>query len=60
MDAKLSVDLVLQFLLDLFSQFILNFNMNVMEKYLPKSLTMLKTVEQDMKKSKPVLLVFVV
>ncbi|XP_031261018.1 uncharacterized protein LOC116119220 [Pistacia vera] len=43
MDVELSMDFVLQSLPDSFSQFILNFNMNAMEKSLSKLLCMLKT-----------------
>ncbi|XP_031286365.1 uncharacterized protein LOC116145058 [Pistacia vera] len=57
MEAKLSIDLVLQSLPNSFSQFIMNFNMNSIEKSLSELLNMLKTVEKDMKKSKLVMLV---
>ncbi|XP_031247981.1 uncharacterized protein LOC116105713 [Pistacia vera] len=56
-EAKLSIDLVLQSLPDSFSQFIMNFNMNSMEKSPLELLNMLKTSEKDMKKSKLVMLV---
>ncbi|KAK9036844.1 hypothetical protein V6N11_021769 [Hibiscus sabdariffa] len=56
---ELAIDVVLQSLSDSFSQFILNFNMNEIEKTLPQSLGMLRTVEGNMKKggSKSVLMV---
>ena len=57
MDFELSIDLILQSLPDSFSQFVMNFNMNNMERTLSQLMNMLKTAEADMKKSKPVLLV---
>ncbi|XP_031280706.1 uncharacterized protein LOC116139187 [Pistacia vera] len=57
MDVELSMDIVMQSLLDSFSQFILNFNMNAMEKTLSELLRLLKTMEKDMTKFKLVLLV---
>ncbi|KAL4281419.1 hypothetical protein GQ457_03G015150 [Hibiscus cannabinus] len=56
---ELAIDLVLQSLPDCFSQFILNFNMNEIEKTLPQLLGMLRTAEGNMKKggSKSVLMV---
>ncbi|KAL4386179.1 hypothetical protein GQ457_09G016860 [Hibiscus cannabinus] len=56
---ELAIDVVLQSLPDSFSQFILNFNMNEIEKTLPQLLGMLRTVEGNMKKggSKSVLMV---
>ena len=51
----LYVDLVLQSLLDLFSQFIINFNMNKLELTLPRLLNMLKEAKSTIKKEKPVL-----
>ncbi|KAK8713562.1 hypothetical protein V6N13_148775 [Hibiscus sabdariffa] len=56
---KLAIDVVLQSLPDSFSQFILNFNMNEIEKTLPQLLGMLRTAEGNMKKggSKFVLMV---
>ncbi|KAL4334613.1 hypothetical protein GQ457_07G009640 [Hibiscus cannabinus] len=56
---ELAIDVVLQSLLDSFSQFILNFNMNEIEKTLPQLLGMLRTAEGNMKKggSKSVLMV---
>ncbi|KAL4367289.1 hypothetical protein GQ457_05G022980 [Hibiscus cannabinus] len=56
---ELAIDVVLQSLLDSFSQFILNFNMNQIEKTLPQLLGMLRTAEGNMKKggSKSVLMV---
>ncbi|KAL4310633.1 hypothetical protein GQ457_01G017150 [Hibiscus cannabinus] len=56
---ELAIDVVLQSLPDSFSQFILNFNMNEIEKTLPQLLGMLRIVEGNMKKggSKSVLMV---
>ncbi|KAL4290544.1 hypothetical protein GQ457_14G020200 [Hibiscus cannabinus] len=55
----LAIDVVLQSLPDSFSQFILNFNMNEIEKTLPQLLGMLRTADGNMKKggSKSVLIV---
>ena len=57
LDAELQMDLILQSLPDSYAPFIMNFNMNTMEKTLSELLNMLRTAEQDLKKSKPVLLV---
>ncbi|KAK8619728.1 hypothetical protein V6N13_136008 [Hibiscus sabdariffa] len=56
---ELAIDVVLQSLPDSFSQFILNFNMNEIQKTLPQLLGMLRTAEGNMKKggSKSVLMV---
>ncbi|KAL4290160.1 hypothetical protein GQ457_14G019690 [Hibiscus cannabinus] len=56
---ELAIDVVLQSLPDSFSQFILNFNMNEIEKTLPQLLGMLRTADGNMKKggSKSVLIV---
>ncbi|KAL4346901.1 hypothetical protein GQ457_17G009080 [Hibiscus cannabinus] len=56
---ELAIDVVLQLFPDSFSQFILNFNMNEIEKTLPQLLGMLRTAEGNMKKgeSKSVLMV---
>ncbi|KAK9008737.1 hypothetical protein V6N11_075620 [Hibiscus sabdariffa] len=56
---ELAIDVILQSLPDSFSQFILNFNMNEIEKTLPQLLGMLRTIEGNMKKggSKSVLMV---
>ncbi|KAL4277814.1 hypothetical protein GQ457_03G017540 [Hibiscus cannabinus] len=56
---ELAIDVVLQSLPDSFNQFILNFNMNEIEKTLPQLLGMLRTAEGNMKKgrSKSVLMV---
>ncbi|KAK8644739.1 hypothetical protein V6N13_124039 [Hibiscus sabdariffa] len=56
---ELAIDVVLQSLPDSFNQFILNFNMNEIEKTLPQLLGMLSTAEGNMKKggSKSVLMV---
>ncbi|KAK8694591.1 hypothetical protein V6N13_072139 [Hibiscus sabdariffa] len=56
---ELAIDVVLQSLPDSFNQFVLNFNMNEINKTLPQLLGMLRTVEGNMKKggSKSVLMV---
>ncbi|KAK8555198.1 hypothetical protein V6N12_009351 [Hibiscus sabdariffa] len=56
---ELETDLILQSLPDSFKPFILNFNMNEINKTLPQLLGMLRTVEGDMKKdgSKSILVV---
>ncbi|KAK8521659.1 hypothetical protein V6N12_031550 [Hibiscus sabdariffa] len=56
---ELAIDVVLHSLPDSFSQFILNFNMNEIEKTLPQLLGMLRNAEGNMKKggSKSVLMV---
>ncbi|KAK8571248.1 hypothetical protein V6N13_103377 [Hibiscus sabdariffa] len=56
---ELAIDVVLQSLPHSFSQFILNFNMNEIEKTLPQLLGMLRTAEGNMKKggSKSILMV---
>ncbi|KAK9033244.1 hypothetical protein V6N11_018279 [Hibiscus sabdariffa] len=47
---ELAIDVVLQSLPESFNQFILNFNMNEIEKTLPQLLGMLRTAEGNMKK----------
>ncbi|KAK8574325.1 hypothetical protein V6N13_016126 [Hibiscus sabdariffa] len=47
---ELAIDVVLQSLSDSFNQFLLNFNMNEINKTLPQLLGMLRTVEGNMKK----------
>ncbi|KAL4362102.1 hypothetical protein GQ457_04G019440 [Hibiscus cannabinus] len=56
---ELAIDVVLQSLPDSFNQFVLNFNMNEINKTLPQLLGMLRTAEGNMKKggSKSVLMV---
>ncbi|KAK8708635.1 hypothetical protein V6N13_059673 [Hibiscus sabdariffa] len=56
---ELAVDVVLQSLPDSFNQFVLNFNMNEINKTLPQLLGMLRTAEGNMKKggSKSILMV---
>ncbi|KAL4272076.1 hypothetical protein GQ457_13G016580 [Hibiscus cannabinus] len=56
---ELAIDVVLQSLPDSFNQFVLNFNMNEINKTLPQVLGMLRTVEGNMKKggSKSILMV---
>ena len=52
MDNKLSQDLILQSLLDFFSQFVLNYHMNKFNNSLLELLNMLKTVESHSKGDK--------
>ncbi|KAK8547494.1 hypothetical protein V6N12_031631 [Hibiscus sabdariffa] len=56
---ELATDLILQSLSDSFKPFVLNFNMNEINKTLPQLLGMLRTAEGDMKKdgSKSILVV---
>ncbi|KAK8680523.1 hypothetical protein V6N13_109466 [Hibiscus sabdariffa] len=56
---KLATDVILQSLLDNFKPFVLNFNMNEINKTLPQLLGMLRTAESDLKKngSKSILMV---
>ncbi|KAK8669506.1 hypothetical protein V6N13_106934 [Hibiscus sabdariffa] len=56
---ELATDVVLQSLPDSFNQFVMNFNMNEINKTLPQLLGMLRTAESNMKKggSKSVLMV---
>ncbi|KAK8506958.1 hypothetical protein V6N12_009269 [Hibiscus sabdariffa] len=55
----LAIDVVLQSLSDSFNQFVLNFNMNEINKTLPQLLGMLRTAESNMKRggSKSILMV---
>ncbi|KAK9018686.1 hypothetical protein V6N11_033733 [Hibiscus sabdariffa] len=48
---ELATDVVLQLLPDSFNQFVLNFNINEINKTLPQLLGMLRTAEGNMKKS---------
>ncbi|KAG8485771.1 hypothetical protein CXB51_019116 [Gossypium anomalum] len=50
---ELATDVILQSLLDSYSQFVLNFNMNEIDKTLPQLLSMLRTAEGNMKKVRP-------
>ncbi|KAL4366838.1 hypothetical protein GQ457_05G023820 [Hibiscus cannabinus] len=56
---ELAIDVVLQSLSDSFNQFVLNFNMNEINKTLPQLLGMLRIAEGNMKKggSKSILMV---
>ena len=54
-DDNLCVDIVLQFLPDSFSQFIMNFNMNKLKVTLLELLNMLREAKSTIKKEKPVL-----
>ncbi|KAK2429799.1 secreted RxLR effector protein [Trifolium repens] len=58
LEKELATDLILQSLPDSFNQFILNFNMNDLDKTLPELLSMLRTAEQNLKsKGKSILMV---
>ncbi|KAK8556372.1 hypothetical protein V6N12_002776 [Hibiscus sabdariffa] len=50
LNIELAIDVVLQSLPDSFNQFMLNFNMNEINKTLPQLLGMLRTAESNMKK----------
>ncbi|KAG8474922.1 hypothetical protein CXB51_031617 [Gossypium anomalum] len=56
---ELATDVILQSLSDSYSQFVLNFNMNEIDRTLPQLLSMLRTAEGNMKKvgPKPILMV---
>ena len=56
---ELATDVILQSLPDSFNQFVINFNMNEINKTLPQLLGMLRTAESNMKKdgSKSILMV---
>ncbi|KAK9033449.1 hypothetical protein V6N11_018482 [Hibiscus sabdariffa] len=56
---ELAIDVVLQLLQDSFNQFVLNFNMNEINKTLPQLLGMLRTAESNIKRggSKSILMV---
>ncbi|KAG8491022.1 hypothetical protein CXB51_014154 [Gossypium anomalum] len=56
---ELATDVILQSLPDSYSQFVLNFNMNEIDKTLPQLLSMLRIAERNMKKvgPKPILMV---
>ncbi|KAK8578773.1 hypothetical protein V6N12_069117 [Hibiscus sabdariffa] len=56
---ELATDVILQSLSDSFKPFVLNFNMNEINKTLPQLLGMLRTTESDLKKngSKSILMV---
>ncbi|XP_052885251.1 uncharacterized protein LOC128293778 [Gossypium arboreum] len=56
---ELATDVILQSLPDSYNQFVLNFNMNEIDKTLTQLLSMLRTAENDMKKvgPKPILMV---
>ncbi|XP_027182329.1 uncharacterized protein LOC113780754 [Coffea eugenioides] len=52
MDQELNVDLVLQFLPDSFSQFVMNYQMNNLQHTLSQLLNVLKTAKKEIKKGK--------
>ena len=55
LDDNMCIDFILQSLLDSFSRFIMNFNMNKLEVTLPKLLNMLRETESTINKEKLVL-----
>ncbi|KAK9019154.1 hypothetical protein V6N11_034193 [Hibiscus sabdariffa] len=59
LNIELAIDVVLQSLPNSFNQFVLNFNMNEINKTLPQLLGMLRTAESNMKKggSKSIIMV---
>ena len=57
MDHELSIDLVLQSLLESYSQIVLNFNMNKLKATLPELVNMHVNVEPNIKKDKRYVLV---
>ncbi|XP_016742953.1 uncharacterized protein [Gossypium hirsutum] len=50
---KLATDVILQLFSDSFSQFVLNFNINEINKIFPQFLNMLRTTESNIKKARP-------
>ena len=50
---ELAIDLILQSLPESYSQFVMNYNMNEIDKTLPQLLSMLRTAEANIKKAKP-------
>ena len=54
---ELATDLILQSLPDCYNQFIMNFNMNEIDKPLPELLSMLRTAEKSVNKGKAVMMV---
>ncbi|XP_016737881.1 uncharacterized protein [Gossypium hirsutum] len=50
---ELATDVILQSLPNSFSQFVLNFNMNKINKTFPLLLSMLQTTKSNMKKARP-------
>ncbi|KAK8661526.1 hypothetical protein V6N13_091125 [Hibiscus sabdariffa] len=50
---ELATDIILQSLSDNFKQFILNFNMNDIDKTLPQLLGMLRTAKSNLKRMDP-------
>ena len=50
---ELATDLVLQSLPQSYGQFVMNYNMNEIDKPLPELLSMLRTAEQNLQKTKP-------
>ncbi|PNX85475.1 copia protein (gag-int-pol protein), partial [Trifolium pratense] len=58
LERELAIDLILQSLPESFSQFVMNFLMNDMDKSLPQLATMLRTAEKNMKgRGKTILMV---
>ncbi|KAF7826958.1 retrotransposon protein, putative, Ty1-copia subclass [Senna tora] len=53
MGQELATDVILQSLPQSYNHFIMNYNMNEIDKSLPELLSMLRTAEQNLQKSKP-------
>ena len=60
MDKDLYVDLVLQSITESYKGFVMNFNMNQLDRSLPDLLNMLRVAEKDLKKTKTATLVLMV
>src|SRR4051812_23902491 len=54
---ELATNLILQSLLGSYNQFIMNYNMNEIDKTLPELLSLLRTAEQSINKGKTVMMV---
>ncbi|MCQ7222034.1 hypothetical protein NP006_23260, partial [Salmonella enterica] len=50
---EMATDLILQSLSEGYNQFVMNYNMNELDKQLPEMLSMLRTAELILKKAKP-------
>ena len=53
LNLELATDLILQSLPNSYNQFVMNYNMNEIDKTLPQMLGMLRTAEANLKKVKP-------
>ena len=57
MQKKLQMDLILQSLMSLYSQFIINFHLNKLECIIPELVNMLVTTEETLKSSRGTVLI---